>query len=136
MCPRLPSLNSTESTATRELTVIAEWVATARCVVANFRRHLIHRTIICEGCFASLQPQRQCLYERVVRHYIKIGNDPADERCYSCDRALTGTVPVREATCGVCPNALSGFLAYIARHRLTPYDDPESTVVVIREFRL
>lgn len=134
MCPHLPGSNSTEPTATREITVITEWAATARCVVAIFRRHLTRRTILCNECFYGLQPRRQSLYERVVRHYINIGN-PADEQCYSCDRIVTGTVPVREATCGVCPVALSGFLAYITRHRLNPYDDPEPTVVVIREFR-
>lgn len=135
MCPRLPAPNSTESNATRELTVIAEWTATACCVIATFRRHLVSRIVICETCFTRIRPQRQCLYERIVRHYIKLGNYPAEERCILCDRELAGTVPVREAICGVCPNALSGFLEYIVRHRLTPYNDPESTVVVIREFR-
>lgn len=135
MCPRLPSSNSTESTATRELTVITEWAATACCVIAILRRHLVSRIIICDNCFARLRPQRQCLYERVVRHYIKLGNYPAEERCSLCGRELAGIVPVRGATCGVCPNALSGFLEYIARHRLTPYNEPEPTVVVIREFR-
>lgn len=97
MCPRLPAPNSTESAATRELTVIAEWTATARCVIATFRRHLVSRIIICDTCFTQRRPQRQCLYERVVRHYIKLGNYPVEERCSLCDRELAGIISVPEA---------------------------------------
>ena len=134
MCPRRPFRGDSHSAVLPPLTAYTEWVSSARCTIAVFRRHLTTGAIYCDSCFANLTPRQQSLYERVIRHYITIGDDSRYEECAPCSRRTVGTVPVREATCGVCPRALAGFLAYIARHELTPFQDHGPTIICIREF--
>lgn len=136
MCPRRPVSESPSQLALLESPTYVNWVASARCVIALFRRHLTTRTLVCDDCYQTLTPRRISLHEHVIRHYIVLGDNPEFEDCAYCARVLVATVPVRNATCGVCPRILAGFLSYIARHELTPYNDPDATVVCIREFRV
>lgn len=135
MCPRSQRSSTQEIPDSPSRVPHAAWIASARCSTATFRRHLTTRSILCDDCFSSLAPRRHYLYERVIRHFVTLGDDSEYERCSSCSRILVATTPVREATCGECPRILSGFLAYIVRHSLTPYNDPGPTIIVIREFR-
>lgn len=129
--PNTPS----DSDSTLPLTY-GEWVASARCVIAILRRHIATGAIVCDRCYLALNPRRQNRYERVIRHYIAVGNDPAFESCLYCSHILVGTIAVRNATCGVCPRALTGFLRFIGRRELLPHEDPEATIIVLREFKV
>lgn len=114
----------------------AVWIASARCTIATFRQHTTTRNVLCNDCYSIQPPLRRNLYQHVIRHYITLGDSSRHEQCTSCSRILVATIPVREATCGECPRILTGFLAYIVRHSLTPFDDLEPTHVVIRQFRV
>lgn len=135
MCPGLPRVNLQTSSNPSARIPPAAWIASARCTTAAFRRHLTTHRILCNNCYSTLAPRRRNLYEHVIRHYITLGNNPQYEECTSCSRVLVVTALVREATCGECPGILSGFLVYIVRHGLTPFNENEATVVVIRQFR-
>lgn len=135
MCPGLSHANLQASPDAPPRVPPAAWIASARCTIATFRRHLTTHNILCNNCYSILAPRRRNLYERVIRHYITLGDNSRYEQCTSCSRVLVATAPVGEATCGECPGILTGFLAYIIRHGLTPYNEPEPTLIVIRQFR-
>lgn len=132
MCPRAPIPGDNQSSSVN----LAAWSEQARCSIAIFRRHTTSQIIICDHCFLTVSAHDRILYEHVVRHYITIGDDSRFEECSFCFRVLVGTIPVREATCGECPGILRGFLEYITRHDLRPFNDIEPTIIVIRQFRV
>lgn len=135
MCPGLPPNIPRASLDASPHVPPAGWISSARCTTATFRQHLTTHSTLCNNCYSALTLRRRNLYEHVIRHYIVLGNNPRYEQCTSCSHILVATTPVREATCGECPRILIGFLTYVTRHGLTPFNDPEPTVVVIRQFR-
>jgi len=110
------------------------WVGSARCVSSLFFEHKVDKSIKCPECYSGRPVTDKADYTGVLRHYIHFGNIPRYEKCDVCN--VTVASPRDLSDCDTCPDHCADFLRYLSANRLSPWTEPEATIVGISTTRL
>jgi len=105
------------------------WVDSARCVLALFFEHKDNKSIECPECYSAKLGTDKVNYSGVLRHYIHFGNIPRYERCVSCNVIVAASHDILD--CDTCSDHRADFLRYLSAHGLSPWTEPEATIVGI-----
>lgn len=122
----LPRLHSNRATSILRLDFNC-----ALCKVLVLSRSHDSGNRICIKCYSRARLETRLSYTLGSKHFINVGDTWRAEKCVACQIQFSAPRPLDD--CDACPESFANVLEYIHEVGDTPYDDPEPTIITIRE---